>query len=310
MDLSIIIVCYRGWERLSKCLDALDSFTGRDFSMEVIVVDNNSADGRIDGFEKKYQKFRFIRNRINGGYSNGCNLGASHASGNNLLFLNPDTVAAEQQTGKLLEVLNSNPDYYIISCRQVREDGRECRASGSFPGLFGKRSSLQKKNALKENVSFPDWISGSVMMMRREIFNKLHGFDEEYWMYSEDVDICRRARDLGGEIAFYNNITIEHNHGGSSRIDIVTTSVTKTEVQISRHLYIHKHIEGIERALFHALIIADNILTGIITGITGLCFFFIPKLFVRTLIFIGLLRYYFDSLLRRSWISRRSVSFI
>lgn len=309
MDLSVIVVCYRGWERLTKCLDALDSFTGREFSMEVIVVDNNSGNGRIDEFERKYRKFRFIRNKINGGYSNGCNLGAAQAAGNNLLFLNPDTIAGESEIGKLLNGLNSNPGYFIISCRQISEDGKESKAAGVFPGLFQRLSSKIKDKMPGESISFPDWISGSVMMMRKEIFERLKGFDEDFWMYSEDVDICRRSRDLGGEIAFYNNITIEHNHGGSSRIDVRTESITKTEVQVSRHLYIHKHTEGLERLLFHALLVADNIMTGIITGIPGLFLFFIPELFVRPLIFVRLSYYYIDSLLRGSWIGRRSVNF-
>lgn len=310
MDLSVIIVCYRGWERLTKCLDALDSFSGKDFSMEVIVVDNNSGDGNIDELEIKYKGFRFIRNSVNGGYSNGCNLGAAQATGNNILFLNPDTVAKEPELGKLLDALISNPDYFIISCRQVREDGKETKAAGSFPGLSASgRMGSKKKNRLSENITYPDWISGSVMMMRKEIFNKLDGFDEDFWMYYEDVDICRRARDLGGEIAYCNNIKIEHNHGGSSRIDLKTTSVTKTEVQISRHLYIHKHKSGIERIMLHSYIIIDNLITGIITGLAGLVFFFIPKLFVRFLILVRLTTYYVDSLLMRTWVSRRSVNY-
>ena len=308
VDLSVIIVCYRGRERLSKCLESLESFSGKDFSMEAIIVDNNSGDGRIDEFERKYSKFRFIRNRINGGYSNGCNLGAEHAAGDNLLFLNPDTVAKESEIGKLLNALILNQGNFIISCKQVRENGTENKTFGSFPGLFTSAKRTSKKNE-KGNITFPDWISGSVMMIRKEIFEKLNGFDEDFWMYYEDVDICRRARDLGGEIAFYNNITVEHNHGGSSRIDLVTTSITKTEVQSSRHLYIHKHKSGIERMIIQSFIIIDNLITGIITGLIGLVFFFVSKLFVRFLIFIRLVSYYIRSLYRRSWLSPQSVNF-
>ncbi len=310
MDLSVIIVCYRGWERLTKCLGALDSFYGKDFSMEVIIVDNNSGDSKIDEFQRKYPQFRFISNKVNGGYANGCNLGAAQANGNNLLILNPDTVAKESEIGKLLNEITINPGYFIISCRQVREDGRENKAIGKFPGLFTSwRKGNDKVKESTQNVSFPDWISGSVMMMRKEIFERLKGFDEDFWMYSEDIDICRRARDIGGEIAFFSNITIEHNHGGSSRIDIKTTSVSKCEVQISRHLFIHKHVGGVERLLFQTLLVADNLITGVITGIFGLCFFFVPKLFVRFLILIRLISYYSGSLYRRSLLSPRSVNF-
>jgi GT2 family glycosyltransferase len=310
MDLSVIIVCYKGWERFAKCLEALGSFTGEDFSMEVIVVDNNSGEGKIDEFENKYPQFRFILNSINGGYANGCNLGAAESRGNQLLILNPDTIAKESEIGKLLKEARVNPGLFIFSCRQVRENGKESKATGSFPGLFkseARSRSRQKKT--DENISYPDWVSGSVMLIQKEIFEKLGGFDEDFWMYYEDVDLCRRARDLGGEIVFFNKITIEHYHGGSSRINLKTTSITKCEVQISRHLYIHKHKTGIERSIIQSFIVADNLLIGIITGLIGLLFFFVPKLFVRFLILMRVISYYYGSLSRRSWKSRRSVNF-
>jgi GT2 family glycosyltransferase len=278
--------------------------------MEVIVVDNNSGDGKIDEFDRKYPQFRFIRNSVNGGYANGCNLGASVASGKNLLILNPDTTAGESEIGKLLKEVTQNPDNFIISCRQIRQDGKESKATGMFPGLFSsRRKPGEKSSVANENVSFPEWVSGSVMMMRKEVFDKLDGFDEDFWMYSEDVDLCRRARDLGGEIAFFSNIIIEHNHGGSSRADVITTSITKTEVQTSRHLFIHKHKSGIERILMQTFIILDNLITGIIAGFAGLVFFFIPKLFVRFLLLIRLSAYYLNSLFMGTWLSRRSVNY-
>lgn len=306
MDLSTIIVCYKGWEKLSKCLESLASFSGKEFSMEVIVVDNFSGDGKIDEFEKMFPRFRFIRNPVNGGFANGCNLGASEATANILLFLNPDTIAGESGIGKLLREITLNPEYFIISCNQVRQDGKVTKATGRFPGS----TSDHKSNIINSgNVYYPDWVSGSVMMIRKEIFDKLKGFDEDFWMYSEDVDICRRAKDLGGKIVFFTDISIEHNHGGSSRTDLTTTAITKTEVQASRHIYIHKHIKGIRRFFMQSFIIIDNLITGIFTGIIGLVFFFIPKLFVRFHLFLRLSAYYFDSLVCGTWLSRRSVNY-
>jgi GT2 family glycosyltransferase len=304
MDLSVIIVCYKGWEGLSKCLEALDAFNTRSFSMEVIVVDNNSGDGTINDFEKRFGRFRFIKSRINGGYAYGCNLGAAKALGDVFMILNPDTIVREEEAGKLLEITKSNPEYFVISCRQVREDGKDCRATGKFPGFYF-RDKLPGKPG--EDISFPDWVSGSLMMFRREVFIDLKGFDEEFWMYYEDVDICLRARNAGGKIAFFNNIVIEHKHGGSSRADLRTTSVTKCEVQASRHLYVHKHFIGFKRIILQVFITADNMITGILAGVFGLIFFFIPKLFVRLLIFLKLINYYTGALLRGSWISPRSV---
>jgi GT2 family glycosyltransferase len=312
MDLSVIIVCYKGWDRLAKCLDSLNPISGSGFSMETIIVDNNSGDDGFSKLEERFINFRFIRNKINGGFANGCNLGASYASGEYLLFLNPDTVVTEPEIEKLLTGARSDPSFYIVSCRQVREDGSNSKSTGSFPGLFRIRNkpvaSADKKNEIV-SVNFPDWVSGSVMMIHKDIFLSLHGFDEDFWMYSEDVDICRRARNSGGEVAYFSDVIIEHNHGGSSRINLRTTSVTKCEVQISRHVYIYKHKSGTEKILMHSLIIADNVLTGLLTAIAGLILFFIPKLFVRIPVFLRMAGYYCGVAARRSWISPRSLNF-
>jgi GT2 family glycosyltransferase len=312
MDLSVVIVCYRGWDRLSKCLDSINSFTGGRFSMEVIIVDNKSDDDGFNRIEGRFNNFRFIRNSINGGFANGCNLGASFASGEYILFLNPDTIVTEHEIEELITGAKSDRSFYIVSCRQIRENGKDTKSTGTFPGLFRNRdmrdASGDRRNE-NEKILFPDWVSGSVMIMKKDIFISLRGFDEDFWMYSEDVDICKRARISGGEVAFFSKIIAEHNHGGSSRIDLRTTSVTKSEVQISRHVYIHKHKTGIERMLMHSLIIADNIFFGFLAAFAGIIFFYIPKLYVRVPVFFRMAGYYSGVLSRRTWISPRSVNY-
>jgi GT2 family glycosyltransferase len=317
-DLSIVIVSYKGWERLTKCLEALDSFTGKNFTTEVIIVDNRSDDETIIKIEEKFPKFRFIYNQVNGGYSNGCNLGSKSAAGEFLLILNPDTVASESEVEKLLNIAKQNPSYGVVSCRQINEKGKESIASGQFPhmlnltglqrALFGSRK--PEAGSQKPGIAFPDWISGSVVLMRKEIFREINGFDEDFWMYYEDVDLCRRVRNISLKVAFCGNITIEHNHGGSSRINLKTASLTKTEVHISRHLYISKHKSGLEKICIQTFLVINNLISGGLMAFLGLLFFFIPKLFARTLIYFRLLRYYTGSVFRHSWISPRSVNFI
>lgn len=307
MDLSVIIVCFRAHERVIRCLEALDSFSGKDFSMEVIIVNNNPGDIAFREIEKRFTEYKFIHNTVNGGYSNGCNLGVTSAHGKYLLFLNPDAVATEDAVQKLLLTAKSDPSVFIVSCRQVRGNGKENKAYGVFP--WEKRKISKGDKEAGNDITFPDWVSGSVMIMPWDIFNSLKGFDEDFWMYYEDVDLCRRAREAGGEIAFCNNITIRHDHGGSTRADLKITSLAKCEVQISKHLYVHKHKTGISLILIQAFTVADNLITGILTGLAGLLFFFIHKLFVRFLVLIRLTGYYTGSIFRRSWISPRSVNF-
>ena len=326
-DLSIIIVCYKGWARLIKCLDALNSFSGKNFKTEVIIVDNKSDYETIHKIEERFPKFRFIFNHINGGFANGCNLGAKNAVGDFLLFLNPDTVAAETEVEELLNVARQNPEFGIVSCRQINERGKESIASGTFPSLFNltgfqraifrsRKSEIQNPNRaegeldeVKSEISFPDWVSGSVILMRHETFKKILGFDEDFWMYFEDVDLCRRIRNTGCTIAFCRNITIEHNHGGSSRINLSTTSLTKNEVNASRHVYISKHKKGVEKFLIQTFLVLNNIISGGLMAIIGLLLFFIPKVFSRTMIYFRLIDYYLGSLFSLSWISPRSVKY-
>jgi GT2 family glycosyltransferase len=316
-DLSIIIVCHKGWDRLRKCLEALSLFRGNSFTSEVIVVDNKSDDAEVHKIEEQFSKFRFIYNNINGGFANGCNLGSKHASAEYILFLNPDTIATESEVEKLINTAKQNPEYAIISCSQVNEKGRNSIASGEFPSFYNltgfQRAIFKNKQSAIRNpnseISYPDWVSGSVILIRHESFKKLEGFDEDFWMYFEDVDLCNRMRKSGGKIAFCEDITIEHNHGGSSRVSLRTTSLTKTEVHISRHVYISKHMTGPEKSLIQIFLVLNNIISGGIMALLGLLLFFIPKVFSRTLIYLNLIRYYTGALFRLSWISPRSVNF-
>jgi len=316
-DLSIISVSYKGWGRLTKCLEALDSFTGKNFTTEVIVVDNRSDDETILKIEEKFPKFIFINNTVNGGFANGCNLGSKSAAGEFLLFLNPDTIAIESEVENLLDIAKQNPSYGVVSCRQVNENGKESIASGPFPMLWNltgfQRAILNilapHSSNLTTDITFPDWISGYVVLIRKELFQRINRFDEDFWMYYEDVDLCRRIRNMSLKVACCRNITIEHNHGGSSRINLKTASLTKTEVHISRHLYISKHKTGFEKILIQTFLVINNLISGGLLAFLGLLFFFVPKLYARTLIFFRLIRYYAGSVLRQSWISPRSVNF-
>lgn len=317
MDLSVIIVSYRGWDRLRKSLDSLRSFSGTVFSYEVIVVDNNSADGVIGSIEKSYPSVRFIRSSINGGFAYGCNLGASHSSGRFLLFLNPDTIAGEEAVSQMLLFARNNPGVYITSCRQINEKGMESRATGVFPGpgtMTGTGRAIMKiidrdrfSFRSENGVIYPDWVSGSVMMMPVEAFLKCGGFDTDFWMYYEDADLCRRARNMGGEVACLTGVTIRHDHGGSSRIDVVTASLTKSEVLVSRHIYVSKHIEYRVRTFIQAWLVTITLVSTLLKAPTGIFSWIDPRLGVSLHLFRRMIGYYAGAFNRGSWISVRSV---
>jgi GT2 family glycosyltransferase len=128
-------------------------------------------------------------------------------------------------------------------------------------------------------------------------------------MYYEDTDICRRIRNDGGDICYFTDFGIIHNHGGSSRINIKTAGLTKTEVIISRHVYISKHSGGLTRLLLQSFTVISNIIMGLITALPGFILFFKPRMLLRSVIFGRLVSYYYGALLAGKWISRRSVNF-
>jgi GT2 family glycosyltransferase len=284
----------------------------------VIVVDNNSGDGMIDSFSNDYPDAIFIRNGKNGGFAYGCNIGADRATGKYLLFLNPDTIADEEALSSLIRRAIETLSDFIISCRQIDDYGGESTACGEFltPGKltgllrainrFRRRITGTEKMISGTNPFKPDWVSGSVLMINRRFYDRLGGFDENFWMYFEDMDLCRRARTLGGEILYFNDISIHHKHGGSSRIDIHTTALTKTEVLISKHLYVSKHFSP-ARFFSQLFLVVNNLVSGLLSAVAGIVLFFIPALYVRLNVFYRLAGYYSGAMKRGSWISPRSV---
>lgn len=314
-DLSIIIVNYKSWKHLTECLDSLTHFQQERFTFEVIVVDNNSDDGKLKEFSEKYRQFKWIENSGNNGFANGCNLGALHSVGQSLLFLNPDTIANETAILTMLKNLNANENFGIVSCNQLNSNGSFEGVDRVFPGpftLFGLSRAIYRKisNTTKQDdeMIFPDWVSGSVVGISRKWFQKINGWNEDYWMYFEDVDLSKKVRDFNGEVVLLKNVNIIHNHGGASRINIHTSKITKSEVLISKHVYIQNHFKGFKRFLLLSLIVFVNLLSKTILAIIGICFFFIPKLKLNLYLFIELIKYYNHALNKGTWLSKRSMN--
>lgn len=318
--LSVVIVNYRSWKRLSACLDSLETCCRDGLCPEVIVVDNRSGDGRLPEFQVRYSGFRFIAGDANFGFAHGCNLGASAASGEFLLFLNPDTIVTVSALSGLLGLAEAHPEYTLLSCRQQSSGGRDDKPAGLFPSLRTltpwQRALIRRRHGGRwpfddgSAVVFPDWISGSLVLVRRNDFEEAGGWCDEYFMYYEDVDLCRRIRNRGGLVALAGDISIVHEHGGASRANYQVKALTKTEVIISRHLYVHRHFSGWRRRLAQTWLVLDGLLLGkALPALAGTLMFFIPQISVYRRIYANLLRYYTGAIRRKSWISPRSARY-
>jgi GT2 family glycosyltransferase len=247
--LSIVTVNFRSWDKLARCLATLPP-------CEVIVVDNVSGDGLLPAFAAAHPRVRFLENDGNWGFADGCNRGAREASGEFLLFLNPDAEDPGGGIAQLLAVARAHTEAAIFTARQVDELGHAQKAFDVFPSLatlFGFARALLRRDPRRERAAYRevDWVSGSALLIRRSVFLSLGGFENGFWMYSEDVDLCRRARNAGHRVGFVGEATLVHAHGGATRRDSTTSSLTRSEVVISRHYYASRHFGAVHAALYH-----------------------------------------------------------
>ncbi len=322
MDISIIIVNYRGWKALDECLESIDSISSKTFSFEVIIVDNFSNDGQFPVFKQKYSKFTFIENTGNNGFSNGCNFGAVIAKGNHFLFLNPDTKLTLEALETLLQTAVLHPEIGILSCLQINENNVFYKQNNLFPALgrfFGiSRAIFRKLNKAKleerfnttTDLFYPDWVTGAVIFISKNWFDKIKGWNEDYWLYFEDVDLCKKVTDLGGKVAVTRKATIFHQHGGASRLNVKTKALTKTEVIISKHVYISNQFSTGIQVYLQSLLIFGVLLEKALLSFLSLFLFFIPKLKVNRLMLKNLSVYYFNALQKQTWISPRAMNYL
>lgn len=265
MVLSIIIVNYRSWSFLEDCLRGLISDPDSD-QWQIIVVDNHSDDGEFEIFSQRFEQVEFIQNAKNGGFAYGCNAGAAAAHAERLLFLNPDVIPRPGQVGALLAAMERNPDVAILTARQVNDKDQQQKTWDVFPDhllYFKSIKSLLRKlwpsrypNPRQEHNGLMtcDWVSGAVLLVGRDDFQKLGQWCEDYWMYAEDCDLCFQAGRLGMQVACTADVTFVHLHGGASRQNRAVTVKTKSEAIVSRHFFNHRNRKGLHRLFNHFLI--------------------------------------------------------
>lgn len=314
IKISIIIVNYKSWNVLEKCLNSIVSIENTNISKEVIVVDNFSNSNKLDKFRVLFPAFNFIENKGNYGFSNANNLGAKHSKGDYLLFINPDTIISNDSILSLVNYSFKNTKCAIVSLQQVNLEGRNENPYNIFPSVWTINGTINffyniiSKRKLdvdckRNEVIFPDWVSGSVILIRRDVFDMIGGWDEDFWLYSEDVDLCKRTRNLDREIALICNSRVVHQHGGATRKTIPLTALCKAHVIISKHIYFRKHFSGAHQ-LFLQIFLTINtlIFDRLFPAIFGLVFYKFGSSRKYLFIYFHLIKYYYNSLKNKSWL--------
>jgi len=298
-------------------LDSFNEFTPK-INHEIIVVDNDSQDGSLEPFSQNYSHIAFIKNSGNNGFANGCNLGANNARGKFFLFLNPDTVLTNGTAiDSMLEFANKNSNIGITSCRRINPKGNPEREMAFFnPWLIiswiriiyklTNNRKIENKFPKKDDVWYPDWVSGSVVLIRANLFYRVDKWNQKsFWMYYEDVDLCRKVKEQNKNIAILRNVELQHAHGGSSRRDPKTTSITKSEVVTSSHVYIQLHTTGLNKFALHSVIILNTLLSQLLRVAFTCLLFWTTPFKTNILVLISTLKYYMTALVSGTWKSKR-----
>jgi GT2 family glycosyltransferase len=234
MATSVLIVSYRAYEDLERCLRSVDGQLRP--GDEVIVVDNESEPARAAAVGRKFPFATIIPSDVNLGFAAGMNIAARHARNPFLLLLNPDTVVEGPLIVVLEEYLSLHPDTAVVGPRVINGDGSIQPSARAFPGfstLLGGRSAWftqkypdnpwARRNLLGLDARTPlrvDWLSGSCVMTRRNVFEQLDGFDESFFLYWEDADYCRRVANLGLARTYVPSVSVRHFGGGSARYNL------------------------------------------------------------------------------------------
>jgi len=233
VDLSIVIVSYKVCERLRACLDSLRLVDPEGPKIEVIVVDNASGDGTCETLGPLFPEVAFLPMDRNLGFSIACNRGASRSTGKWILFLNPDTVVFPDTLRIVWRFATGHAKAGIVGCRILDGEGRlqlACRRSIPTLGVALSRLSgmsilfPQSKVFGRYNLTFLDpevsspveAVSGSFLMIGHDVFDAVGGFDEDYFLYAEDLDLCLRVTRTGRENWYCGEASIVHHKGQSA----------------------------------------------------------------------------------------------
>ncbi|HET7266795.1 MAG TPA: glycosyltransferase family 2 protein [Oleiagrimonas sp.] len=230
MDVTVLIVAADSGPSLADCVRrALASPAVR----EVLVLDNASSDGMPEALEREHAadaRVTVIHNGSNLGFGAAMNRGAALAQGDTLLLLNPDCLLEQGDVSAMLETLQSEPQAGLIGAVVCDAEGLHDPASRRRDPLLARSlhtlwsritgrvddAGVEVTGPMPEGVEEEEAISGALMLLPRDVFDTIGGFDEAYFLHCEDIDLCRRVRDAGFRVLLDGRVRVLHGKGGSS----------------------------------------------------------------------------------------------
>lgn len=258
IDISIIIINYNNCDVTMNCIESILKFT-KNINYEIIVVDNNSTECSLENLRTLGDNISFIINNENFGFAKANNQGAKIAKGKFLLFLNNDTLFIDNVLEKIFNIppkLNSN---FIFGCKLLNADKTIQPSAVDFDNLTNMvgesfflykifpRSKLLNRffyNYKKLNeITEVDFVKGAFLFCPYNTFQKLEGFDERFYFFSEEADLCFRLKKLGGRVYYYPQVSIIHI-GGASTNKVMW--FTYKNINIAKIKFYQKHYSGVK----------------------------------------------------------------
>ena len=239
--LSVLIVNFASASHFENCIAAIYRKFGDFLSWEVIIINNDKED--ISKLPIDFSNVKILNSNGNVGFGSGINMGAKEACGEFLLTLNPDTEIISENVKDVLDEFSKDKKIGIISGRTISKKGT------TEPWSVGKE--LTFFDLILNNTGFSrsqsiwnsskkiecDWATGTALFIKKDLFDKIGGFDENFFMYFEDMDLCKRIRNLGEKVIFFPEFEIYHS-GGKSYLN---KTLQKRHYYDSMEYYLKKH---------------------------------------------------------------------
>ncbi len=249
-DINITIVNYNTKEDVERCLvSVLSEIANSNLIVNVTVIDNASSDNIVGMLYQKFPTVRCMANFENMGFGKAHNYGIKSNAAKYHFILNPDTRIGEGQNAlrRLYDFMEANPKIGLVGPKLVYPDGSLQYSCYRFPSFwhpiisrtkYGEWSWLKKhhdKALMKDfnhDETIPvDWVMGSAMFARADALERVGLFDEQFWMYYEDSDLCRRLWEAGWPIYYVHDVVVEHAHGrGSAKVAGTVMALIKNKL--------------------------------------------------------------------------------
>lgn len=270
IDLSIVTVSWNVCELLRECIQSVDAGRG-DLHLEMIVVDSASTDGSPDMVAQDFPWVKLIRGQENLGFPRGNNLGIAQAKGRHILLLNPDTVIIGDALPAMVQHLEQHLDIGALGAQLLNPDGTIQSSRRRFPTFLtavfestwleniAPRSITRHYYALdlaNDTVSDVDWVTGACLMVPKRVVDHVGPLDEGFFMYSEELDWCRRIKDAGWRVVYFPQAKIMHHVGKSSEQAVTARHINFQQAKLR---YFRKYYGRIPTFILRTILLLNYI---------------------------------------------------